>query len=66
MKVEGALSPSPEVLGSGPPSYDGDATEESPVRTQVAESERDDYGTIVTEVTTVITTTRKKFRVEDA
>ena len=64
MKIEGSLSPSSEVLGSGPPSYDEGATGQSSVRTQVAESERDDFGTVVTEVTTV--TTRKRYRVEDA
>jgi hypothetical protein len=53
------------VPGSGPPpSYDGDVTGEPSTRTQQhAESERDDFGTIVTEVT--IVTTRKKYRVED-
>jgi len=66
VKVEGALSTSQllsEVLGSGPPSYNGDATGQPSVHTQ---SERDDFGTVVTEVTTVTTTTRRKYRVEDA
>jgi hypothetical protein len=66
VKVEGTLStpqlPS-EVLGSEPPSYNGDTTGQSFVHTQ---SERDDFGTVVTEVTTVTTTTRRKYRVEDA
>ena len=31
-----------------------------------AESENDEFGTVVTEVTTVITTTRKKYRAGDA
>jgi len=58
--VQGPSQSPSETLGSGsPPSYDGDAT----TRTQHAESERDDFGTIVTEVTTV--TTRKRYRVED-
>ena len=70
VKVEGVLSPSQllsETLGSGfPPSYDGAATGQSSAHTRVAESESDDFGTVVTEVTTVLTTTRKKYRVEDA
>jgi len=69
VKVEGALSPSQlssEILGSGPPLYNvGDATEQSSVNKRVEESEHDDFGTIVTEVTTVTTTTRKRYRVED-
>jgi len=49
-----------------PPSYEGDGTGQSSTRTQRAESEpeRDGFGTIVTEVTTV--TTRRRYRVEDA
>lgn len=70
VKVEGALSPSQslsETFGSGfPPSYDGAATGEFSTHTRVAESEGDDFGTVVTEVSTVITTTRKKYRVADA
>ena len=53
------------VPGPGPPpSYDRDATGEPSTHTQHAESERDDFGTVVTEVT--IVTTRKRYRVEDA
>ena len=68
VKVEGAFAPPqppPETfcLGS-PPQYDGDATGQSSARAQHAESERDDFGTIVTEVTVV--TTRKRYRVENA
>ena len=56
--------PSSETLGSGsPPSYAGDTTGRSS-RTQHTESECDDFGTVVTEVT--IITTRKRYRVEDA
>lgn len=70
MKVEGVLTPPQplsETLGPrSPPSYDGDATGQSSTRTQDAESERDDFGTIVTEVTTVTTSTRRRYRVEDA
>jgi hypothetical protein len=65
VKVEGvstlprALS---EVLGSGsPPSYNGGATEQSSTRIHHADSERDDFGTIVTEVTTIT----KRYRLED-
>ena len=68
VKVEGlftASQPSPETHGSGsPPSYSGDATGQSSTRAQHVESERDDFGTIMTEVTTI--TTRKRYRVEDA
>ena len=54
-----------ETGGHGfPPSYEGDETGQSSTRTQRAESERDDFGTIVTKVTTV--TTRSRYRVEDA
>ena len=70
MEVEGAPTPSrssSETPGSGsPPSYGGDTTGQSPTSTQHAESERDEFGTIVTEVTTTVITTRKKYRVEDA
>ena len=66
MKVEGISTPSRSpfgTMGQGfPPSYEGDAIGESSARTQ--ESERDEFGTIVTEVTTV--TTRRRYRVEDA
>ena len=69
VKVGGTLSPSQsfsETHGSGsPPSYDGAATGQSSTHTRVAESESDNFGTVVTEVTTVLTTTRKKYRVED-
>ena len=58
-------SPS-EPLGGFPPSYNRDTTGYSSTRTQHAEPERDDFGTIVTEVTTTVVTTRKKYRVEDA
>ena len=64
VRVEGVSLPSGssfEALGSGsPPSYAGDATGQSS-RTQHTESEHDDFGTIVTEVTTI----RKRYRVED-
>ena len=70
VKVEGVSAPSrpsSETLGLGSlPSYDGNATGQSSTSTQHAESEHDDFGTIVTEVTTTFITTRKKYRVEDA
>ena len=66
VKVEGVLAPSQalsEMLGSGSlPSYDGD-TWQPFAHTQHAESERNEFGTVVTEVTVV--TTRKRYRVED-
>ena len=68
VEVEGATAASrssSEALGSGsPPSYDGGVTGQSSTGAQHVESERDDFGTIVTEVTTI--TTRKRYRVEDA
>ena len=59
-----------DAVGSGSlPSYDGE-TGQSSTRAQHTESEHDEFGTVVTEVTTVATntlvTTRKKYRVEDA
>ena len=52
--------------GSLPP-YDGDATGQSATRAQHVESEHDEFGTIVTEVTVVTSTvtTRKRYRVDD-
>ena len=62
---------SPETLGPDLlPSYDGDATGQSSTHAQHADSERDEFGTIVNEVTVVTTTstvtTRKRYRAEDA
>jgi len=59
--------PSSEVPGwSSLPSYDGDGTGRSSTHTLHAESELDDFGTVVTEVTTTLVTTRKRYRVEGA
>ena len=72
MRVEGVptpLRPSPETFGPDPlPLYDGDTTGQPPTHTQHAETEHDDLGTIVTEVTTTntVVTTRRRYRVEDA
>ena len=67
VKAEGAFAlphPPPETTEHGSlPSYEG-TTGQSSTRTQHVESNREDFGTIVTEVTTV--TTRKRYRVEDA
>jgi hypothetical protein len=67
VNVEGTVTPSQplsKTTGSDSlPSYDGGTTGQSSAHTQRTESERDDFGTIVTEVTTV--TTRKRYRVED-
>jgi hypothetical protein len=46
------------------PPYEEHATGQTSDRTQHTDSDRDDFGTIVTEVTTVTTTTRRKYRVE--
>ena len=68
VKVEDLLTPSmssSEALGSGSlPSYDEGDTRRSSTRAQ--HTEHDDFGTVVSEVTTVVVTTRKKYRVEDA
>ena len=69
VKVGGVFAPSQkssEMLGLGSlHSYDGDTTGQSSTsHTQHAEPERDDFGTIVTEIITV--TTRRGYRVEDA
>ena len=70
VKIDGGSEPpqmSSETFGPGSlPTYDGNATAGQP-STRV-ESEHDEFGTIVKEVTTVTTTTTtyKKYRVEDA
>ena len=68
VKAESASTPSqsyPETLDSGfPPSYSGDPTGQSSIHAKVSDSEHDDFGTIVTEVTTVTTATRRRYRVE--
>ena len=65
-RVEGVFTPSQSgSLGSLPP-YGEDATGQSSTHTHHAESEGDDFGTIVTEVTTSTITTRKRYRVQDA
>ena len=76
VKAGSVFAPSqslPEKHGSvSLPSYDGDTAGQSSVCTQHVESEHDESGTIVNEVTVVTTTststvtTRKKYRVEDA
>jgi len=67
VEAEGAFTPSqlsPEAFGEGPPPpYIKDTTGEPSTRTQHLESESDDFGTMVTEVTTV--TTRKRYRVQE-
>lgn len=59
IKAEGMFAPSQlssEALGLGPPpSYDRDVTGEPSTLAQHAECESDDFGTIVTEVTTITT-----------
>ena len=53
------------TLGLGSPIlYDGEQKGQ-PI-SHSAEFERDGFGTIVTELTTVVTTTRRKYRVDDA
>lgn len=69
VKAEGAPTPSQsstsETPGSGSlPPYHLDADGQCPTQTLHSERENDDFGTIVTEVTTI--TTRKRYRVEGA
>ena len=69
MEVRGKSTswPSSEALGlDSLPEYDGDETGQSSTHTQHAESENNELGTIVTEVTTTLVTTRKRYRVEGA
>ena len=75
VNVENTVSPSqllPDRLGSiPPPTYEGHMTEpDSPTHVRRVESEHEEFGTIVNEVTVVTTTstvtTRKRYRVEDA
>ena len=79
MKAEGMPTPasqSPLSSSGSPPTYDGDTAGQSSAHAQHTESERGDFGTIVTEVTTTTntntttttttTTTRKEYRVQDA
>ena len=67
VKVESATTPSSSSSGnfdSGSlPSYDGGVAGQFNARTRHAESEHDDFGTIVSEVTVV--TTHKRYRVPD-
>ena len=65
MGVGGASTSSRSQSGQEvPPSYEGG--EPSAGMNQHTESERDDFGTIVTEITTVTTSTRRRYRVEGA
>jgi len=59
--------PPNETMGEEfPPLYEGDPIGQPPAPAQRAEYERDDLGTIVTEITTVTTSTRRRYRIEDA
>jgi hypothetical protein len=64
VEVEGVFSPVlTGIPGWGyPPPYGLDPVGQFPAKAHRAECERDDFGTIVTEVTTI--TTRKRYRVE--
>ena len=72
VKVKGVFAPAEllsERLGSDPlPSYGGDTNGQPSTRAEHVESEYDEFGTIVNEVTVTTTTvtTRKRYRVEDA
>jgi len=56
------LQSSSETFGLGLPPYDLNESDQSSSHAQHVGSERDDFGTVVTEVT--IVTTRKKYRVD--
>ena len=60
-EVDGGATPPDEEPGLGPAPPYNENERRGP--TTQAEYERDDFGTVVTEVT--IVTTRKKYRVED-
>ena len=60
------LIPIEKVDQGFPPSYEGDASGQPSTSAQHADFESDDFSTIVTEVTTVTTTTRRRYRVEAA
>ena len=68
VEVQGRSKPSqssPETRGLGSlPPYNEDTTRQTSTNSQYAESERDDFGTVVTEVTVVAT--RKRYRVGNA
>ena len=51
-----------EIFGLDLPPYDENEPRQSSAREQHVGSERDDFGTVVTEVT--IVTTRKRYRVD--
>lgn len=52
-----------ETFGLGIPPYDGNESGKTLTGAQQVGSERDDFGVVVTEITTV--TTRKKYRVDE-
>ena len=60
-------SPSEKLDSGSLPSYEGDVAGQSSTRAQRVESEHDEFGTVVKEVTVTTTTitTCKKYRVED-
>ena len=65
-EVEGTGTPY-ERFGLDPlPQYNENEHMRFPAHVRREELERDDFGTVVTEVTTVTTSTRRRYRVEDA
>ena len=69
-KFASSLSPSGTLSSGSLPPYDGDTSGGFSTRAERVESEQDEFGTIVNEVTVVTTTstvtTRKKYRATDA
>lgn len=70
VRVEGVFTPlrlpSEKPNSSSLPPDNGDTAGQAPAYAQHAEFEHNDFGTVVTEVTTVTTSTRRRYRVEDA
>jgi len=62
VKSEGTFAPSQPSGSDSLPSYSGNTTRQLCTCAQHTESDRDDLGTIVTEITTI----RKRYRVADA
>ena len=63
--VEGTDPPYERFGLDAIPPYNENERMRLPAQVRREELERDDFGTVVTEVTTFTTTTRKKYRVED-
>jgi len=65
-EVEGADRPHERFDLDPLPQYNENERMRFPAHVRREELDRDDFGTVVTEITTVTTSTRKKYRVEDS